>query len=351
MAFTSCTDMGGDGIGETIWEGSTNPENTQFRNPVWEPSLEAGSIVRGSSMYAAISATTQWAPGLTFYCPALASNNLVEWSRANSDAFDLATTPIWQAFGEEETEAEAEYRKTAPRVNSLSVDFAKTIANANYWLFYTLEGQNGIGAAQAASTPQGPYADQGQITLKTTTQTVKDPFFIVVSTNFYLCYSTEEGVYIQKMTLKRNATPTCSGSPTLIAGPEFTDVAIYRNSASDVYLFGTVNGEIRYARAANITGPYLDKAGNDLTAGSNGELLIAKNAEYSAVENPMRAFINPDAPTHMFLFYNAVEAKTPTMQSGYARKPVFVQPMEMTEDGWFNQTYSPKKGWTAPRYE
>lgn len=336
MAMTSCTDMGGDGTGEVIWEGSTNPQNTSFRNPAWEPSLEAGTVVKGSSMLAAISVTTQWAPGLTFYCPALTSgsDNLVEWSRATGDAFTESTLPEW---GE-------------GRINSLSVDFAKTLSNANYWLFYTLEGQNALGAAQSANAPQGPYVDQGQLTLKTTTSTVKDPFFIVVSTNFYVCYSTEEGTYIQKLNMKRNTTPTCAGSPTLIAGPEFTDVAIYRASASDIYLFGTVNGQINYARATNIVGPYKDKAGVALTEGSNGEVLIAKSAEYDQVENPMRAFMNADG-SHLFLFYNAVESGNATMQSGYARKPMFIQPLALAEDGWFGETYSPKKGWTSPRYE
>lgn len=39
---TGCTDNSGDGIDSVLWEGSRNPENTKFRNPVWEPSLEAG---------------------------------------------------------------------------------------------------------------------------------------------------------------------------------------------------------------------------------------------------------------------------------------------------------------------
>lgn len=331
--FSSCTDMDGDGIDSVKWEGSQNPQNTSFRNPAWEPSLEAGTVVKGSSGFAAISATTQWAPGLTFYCPALTSQNAIEWNKA-SDAFNEETIPVW----------------SNSRVNSVSVDFAKTIANANYWLFYTLEGENSIGAAQSEKAPQGPYKDLGQMTLKTTTATVKDPFFIVVSTNFYLCYTTEEGTYIQKVTLKRNNIPTCSGNPTLIAGTDWSDVAIYRASASDVYLFGTVGNEIRYARAENIVGPYHDKAGTALTDGSKGEALVSSNAEYNVVENPMRAILNTEG-THLYLYYNAVEAGNDKMQSGYARKPMFIQPIPVTEDGWFTETYSPKKGWTSPRFE
>ena len=334
MGMTSCTDMGGDGVDSVLWNGSSNPQNTSFHNPVWEPSLEAGTMLKGSSMYVALSATTQWAAGLTYYCPALTSTNVTDWSRASSDAFTETTLPTW----------------SSARINSLSADFARTIANANYWLFYTTEENNGIGAAQSASSPQGPYTDQGQITLKTTTSVVKNPFFIVAGTSFYLAYTTENGTYLQKMTVKRNQTPTCSGDPTLIADTSWDDVCIYRAAADDLYLFGTVNGEIHYARAGAIAGPYNDKSGTSIASGSKGETLITANSTYATVENPMRAFANAEV-THLFLAYNATESAKTTMASGYARKPFIIQPLALGEDGWFTQTYTPEKGWTAPKYQ
>ena len=36
---TGCADTDGDGEGEFEWTGSENPQNTSYRNPVWEPSL------------------------------------------------------------------------------------------------------------------------------------------------------------------------------------------------------------------------------------------------------------------------------------------------------------------------
>ena len=43
---TGCADTDGDGEGEFEWTGSENPQNTSYRNPVWEPSLAGGSCVQ-----------------------------------------------------------------------------------------------------------------------------------------------------------------------------------------------------------------------------------------------------------------------------------------------------------------
>lgn len=335
-AMTSCTDNGGDGIDSIKWEGSQNPENTSFRNPVLEPSLEAGTVVKGASMFVAVSATSQWAPGLTYVCKALTSNNLMTWSAGN-DTF--TESPTW---GE-------------GRVNSLSIDYARTVTGATYWMFYTLEGGNAIGTASATAAA-GPYTDRGTlITAESLGKTsVRNPFFIVVTTNFYLCYTTDDGTYIQKLKLNKNSGATLNGSAIKIASESFDDVAIIRASSSRFYLMGTVaNGgskEIHYAMASTITGPYKDRSGSDLTAGSIGEPIIVGGSEIINPENPMRGFIN-EAGTHLFVAYNATEQGQDLMKSGYARRPMFVAPLEIDEDGWFKAPVTAQKGWTSPRYE
>ena len=293
-ALTSCTDMGGDGIDTVTWEGSVNPDNSSFHNPVWEPSLDGGTILKGASAYVAISTTTQWAKGLTYLCPVLTSNDLATWDKFTADAFTQASYPV----STEGSEA---------RVNSLSADFARTYSGNKYWLFYTLEGVNGIGCASATSA-QGVYTDLGMVPLKNDPQQVSDPFFFVQSKNYYLCYTTADGTYIQKVGLsKTGATIGSSAEPEKIAGPEFKNVAVYYASSSDLYLFGVV-------------------------------------------DNPMRAFINSEG-SHLFLCYNAIKGDQQTMSSGYARKPVFVQPFQFAEDGWLVGTATPTEGWTAPRFE
>lgn len=333
VPMTGCTDMDGDGIDSVLWNGSVNEENTKFRNPAIEPSLEAGTVFKGSAMYVAFSATSQWTPGLTTNCRALTSTNVINWSVSNSTAFTDEELPTWGTG----------------RINSLSADYAKTIARANNWLFYTLEGTPGIGVAYSGTAAQGPYTDLGQLTLKTTTTKAEHPFFIVASAaSNVLCYDTEDGVYLQELTLKAGSC-TLKGNPVLIAGTQFTDICLYRESASNIYLFGVCNGEIRYARAENIKGPYHDKNGGSLLEGSKGEALIAASSDFINPENPMRAFSN-EAEDHLFLCYNATEAATPNMASGYARRPMFIQPVAFDNEGWLIGTHSPKRGWTGPRF-
>lgn len=332
LTLTSCTDMGGDGVGEVEWNGSENPQSTSFRNPVWEPSLEAGTVFRGSSGFVAISSVTEWSKGILKLAPEVTSLDLIKWDES-TPAFSEAVMPEW----------------STGRIHSLSVDFCKTFSGEKYWMFFNIEGAEGIGAAASTTQQQGPYNDRGQIELKTT-GAARDPFFFAVSTNYYLCYTTDEGVYIQKLKLTKNKVPTVSGDPTLIAGPGFEDVAIFRNSADDVYLFACSGNDMVYARANAVTGPYLDKDGADLVSGGKGTLVIKANAEYNKVLNPMRGFINTDA-THIFLCYNAVKSDKPTMTSGYARHPMFVQPLEIDEAGWFKNVYEPSATWISPKYE
>lgn len=337
ILLCSCTDMDGDGNGTVIWEGSVNPENNSFHNPVWEPSLDAGTIVRGAGGYTAISSVTQWATGVTFYCPTLSSTNLTTWTSGNQ-ALEESGLPTW-ADG---------------RVADLSVDYARAITGATYWFFYTLEGQNTIGVA-TATTAAGPYIDKGEF-LKAEdlgVTTLKNPFLIVSSTTYYLAYTTETGTWIQKLTLRKSGA-TLNGSPTLIANTQLTDVAVVRLSSTQFYLIATYNNgsttELRYGRAEKITGPYLDKNDADMADTSVGEPLIVGGTEIVNPENPMRGFLN-SAGTHVFLAYNATEAGKEQLQSGYARKPLFIAPLELDEEGWFKQVFTAQKGWTQPLFQ
>lgn len=338
MGMTSCTDMGGDGIDSVLWQGSQNPENNNFRNPVFEPSLEGGTVVKGASMYVALSATTQWSTGLTNICPALTSTNLMAWQRAN-DGFTAEGNPTW---GE-------------GRVNSLSADYARAVTGATYWMFYTLEGGNSIGSA-SATTAQGPYTDRGEFLTPADVNATKlaDPFFFVVSTSYYLCYTADDGVYIVKMKLNKNSGASLNGTPTKIAAAGMSDVAIFRKSSSEIYLLATVsNGsgtEIRYGKASDIMGPYVDKSGSSMADGSKGELLIESGTTMQNPGNPMRVFLNSEQ-THAFVAYNATEAGNGQMKSGYARRPMMVSPVELTEDGWFKTSVKAEKGWATPKFE
>ena len=355
-SLASCTDMGGDGVDSVLWEGSQNPENTSYRNPVWEPSLEAGTVFKAASVYVAISSETEWAKGLKYCCPVVTSNDLMSWNFTAQTAFNYPAPP---AEDEEEGETTATSTIglrpswTEARIANISADFAKTVSGANYWMVYQPEGENAIGAASSTSG-QGPYTDQGAFITaeKLGVSKIENPFFVVFSTKFYVCYTTENGSYVQEVTLRRGQKPTLKGTAKQVAGPEFSDIAIYRTSSSSYYIFGTVkNGsgtEVRYARATAATGPYTDKAGNDLVNGSNGELLIEGGDENVNPENVCRVFA--DGQGVQYVAYNATAAGKELMASNYKRRPLFISPMELDEEGWFKGVIVPNTGWTTPRF-
>ena len=184
--------------------------------------------------------------------------------------------------------------------------------------------------------------------------TIRDPYFFVISTAYYLCYTTNDGTYIQRLNLSRARGASLNGQPTKIADASFSDVCVFRKSASEFYLLANVKdgagSTIRYARAEAVTGPYLDKSGASLADGSKGELLIDSGTELLNPENPMRVFLNSEQ-THAYVAYNATEAGKTQMTSGFARRPMILTPIALTDDGWFATGTTARKGWTAPRFE
>ncbi len=355
-SLVSCSDVGGDGIDSVLWEGSENPENISFRNPVWEPSLEAGTVYKGASLYVAVSSETQWSAGINYRLPSITSTDLMRWTFSQQTAFmsDTAAVSV-----DKDGNKTYDYTGVMPlwtenRITSISADFAKTVSGTPYWMLYQPEGENAIGVAYSTSQ-QGPFTDLGAL-LKAEdlgVESLFDPFIVVFSTKFYMLYSTENGAYIQELGLKKASMPTLKGSPVQVAGPDFADVALYRTDNKHYYLFGTVaNGdktEIRYAFCESATGKYTDKNGLGLLEGSNGELLIQGNDTNINPENVSRVFENGDGI--QFIAYNATNVGNETMVSGFARRPLFITPCELDENGWFKDVVTPTTGWTTPRFK
>ncbi len=351
---TGCADTDGDGEGTFEWTGSENPQNTSYRNPVWEPSLAGGTVFKGASAFVAISPETQWAAGLDYCCPTLQSANLMDWDNNPQMSFTLNT------MGKDENGDPVEIPGSRPQwitspITKVSADFARTIANANYWMIYETATDNAFGAA-SASSGRGPYTDQGQFLSAEDLgcTTLKAPHFsVVASTTNVLGYTTENGSYVQQLNIRRNQAPTLKGTASKVASAGFSEIAIMRVSASDFYLFGTVkNGdrtEIRYGRSNSLTGPYADHAGVALTDGASmGDLLVESGSEYVSPCNVMHVFVSESG--QYYIAYNATRAGQDKMPSGFLRQPLFVTPLEIDEDGWFTST-AVKTGWTSPRFE
>ena len=108
--------------------------------------------------------------------------------------------------------------------------------------------------------------------------------------------------------------------------------------------------EIRYGKASKVTGPYLDRNGVALTDGaSNGEILVQGGEEFESPCNPMHVFQSENG--FCYVAYNATEISKREMPSGFARQPLFINPVQMDEEGWFTSTIVPMKGWTTPKYQ
>lgn len=352
---TGCADTDGDGEGEFVWEGSQNPENVSYRNPVWEPSLAGGTVLKSGSTFAAISQETEWAAGVKFACPSLLSSNLMTWqSSQEAFTYPVVTNEVDPETGEKIVTPGSMPSWITGKISQVSADFARTLNS--YWMMYGSNADNAIGAASAPSG-LGPYTDQGSLLTAEAlgVQTLREPHFsVIASTNFYLGYTTEAGSYLQQLTINRGKKPTLRGTAKKVSGPEFTNICIFRKSSNEFYLFGAVkNGqttEIRYAKGTTVTGPFVDRNGVEITDGSsNGELLIEGGEEFINPTNPMRLFESENG--HYYLAYNATAVGRDNMPSGYARQPLFLSPLSLDDNGWFNEVIVPKSGWTAPRFQ
>lgn len=356
FGMAACADTDGDGEGEFTWEGSQNPENTSYRNPVWEPSLAGGTVFKAASNYVAISQETEWAAGVPYACPSLQSADMMKWS-SNQQAF---TYPVVTDETDPDTGEPVVTPGSYPawltgKITSVSADFARTIAGANYWMVYASEADNAFGAA-TASSGMGPYTDMGCFLTagELGVETLRYPHLSVFVTNFYLGYTTENGSYLQQLNLRRGQVPSMRGAAVKVASADFYNICVFRASNTDYYMFGTVKtgsgSEIRYGRSTKPTGPFVDRNGVELTDGaSKGELLVEGGTEFEAPCNPMRMLVDEQG-VH-FLAYNATAVGNAVMPSGFLRQPLMLNPVEIDEDGWFTTVVVPQTGWTSPRFQ
>ena len=65
----------------------------------------------------------------------------------------------------------------------------------------------------------------------------------MISTSYYLCYTTDDGTYIQRITLNRMRGVAKSGAAIKLTEKAFGNVAIVRINSNRFYLVGTVNKE------------------------------------------------------------------------------------------------------------
>ena len=335
---TGCTDVSGDGIDSVVWNGSQNIANTHYHNPVWEPDLNGGTVLKTTTGFIAIAPQVEWVNGLIYNAPALSSTNLMDWDFNNqAEAFPSLS------------------QKEDSLVTDVAALYSRTVARTSYWLFYITKDAKTIRAAYA-STGLGPYTDAGVVVdvAQTGDASLSCPSAINVTSKNYIFYTTPSGTYCQELTIRPASLPKLKGQRTLVAGPEFTDVQAFRMSKTDFYLFGTVKGaagtEIHYARAEKIDGTYKGQDGHGILDGqSTGSLLVRASQTYADPQNLNGVF--EASGDSLFVTFTATETAKPQLSSGKPRRPLFLYYAPRDEQGWFTTLLEPVKGWATPKFK
>lgn len=330
----ACTDINGDGIDTIIYEGSTLPETSSYRNPVWEPDLSHPSAFRGATQFFAFGDQKEWSPGLNYNVPVLRSGNLMSWSYTG-EAF--TTKPDW---------AEAP-------VSSVSGVFAKTLGL--YFLAYTLDDE-GIGLAWSKA-PQGPYTDYGRLFPPDSLNFdyCHEPFLMQSGLSFYLFFETNDGIYGSQLSLSKNSPPKLSGSIFKVAGTAYTGICVFRKTSESFYLFATTGEEdastVVVARAGSIQGPYLDQNGSDLKDNGNGTLLLQGDVLNAYIAPGHVGGLFTDYEGSDWIFYQVTNAQVPELSSGSPRRPVMLNRIEWDDTGWPAAVIASSPGWMSPKFK
>jgi arabinan endo-1,5-alpha-L-arabinosidase len=330
----SCTDVEGDGADSIFWEGVTLPDDSGYRNPVWEPDLSNPSVLRGSTQFYAFGDEKEWSPGLNYVVPVIRSSNLMNWS-LSGEAF-TTKKPTW-AMGP---------------ITSVSGIFSKTLGS--YYLAYTI-GDEGIGIGYS-KTPQGPYSDYGKIIDPESIGMTycRHPYFIQAGIKFYMFFESSDGIYGTEMNIIRNVPPAIKGDVFKIAGTDFTGIYIFRKEADECYFYGTSGqgdaASIKIAKASDIKGPYLDKDGNNILNNGSGTQLVAGNAEESFVAPSHVGGIFTDYEGSEWIVYQVTDTRMPTLAGGAERHPVMLSRLDLDDQGWPVTVITIKGGWHQPKF-
>ncbi len=331
LGLTGCTDMDGDGIDNVEWGGSTNPESTSYRNPVWEPSLEGGTVIVTPNNFVAIGGETQWAVGVDYCCPTILSTNMMQWTTNQQVAFSAANRPAW----------------ITGRINSLSADL---ITETTKVTITTTTTETDEETGQETTTTTSKEEDRSASRYIMVYSTAKD-------NDIYIGYTTDNGSYVRKiefpftvdatsyaMTINISGLPVL-GDATKVSSASFSNIALFRDADGNYMIFGDVDGGVNYAVASDPTGPYTAGSGSLLS--SNGDTFIEGGNGYENPCNVMR--IIPSSNGNCYVAFNATLTETPAMPSGYAREPMMVNPFKIS-GGKVSAAIKVNSGWTSPRF-
>ncbi|WP_409304265.1 family 43 glycosylhydrolase [Peribacillus sp. SCS-155] len=293
---------------------------SEYQNPVFEPVIADPSIIKGKDGYYYVYGTEEnWGDGNgPRYVPVIRSKNLTEWDYFG-EAFEAVDKPNWKEGG-----------IWAPDINYY---------NNAYYLYYSIstwgDQDPSIGVA-TSSEPDVPFKDMGPLFRSKSigVENSIDPEFYNDNGTPYLFWGSFHGIFGIELTKDGFKT---AGKPFQVAGNAFEAPYVVKRTGY-YYMFlssgSCCDGEnstyhVAVARSEKITGPYLDRNGNDIIS-SNGTVILTGSKKFAG---PGHNAIITDKNGTDWIVYHAIERNKPKLNSGATRRPLMIDPIEW-KDGW-----------------
>ncbi|HET6557769.1 MAG TPA: family 43 glycosylhydrolase [Prolixibacteraceae bacterium] len=308
--------------------GSADPKTTvdtvrlAYVNPVFQPVLADPTIVRKGDFFYAYGTEDNWGTeGGYHLVPVLKSHNLVTWTYL-SDA--LQHKPSWKPQG----------GIWAPDV---------TEVDGKYLMYYSFsvwgDSNPGIGLA-IADRPEGPFIDQGKVFDSNEIGVINsiDPFFMEENGVKYLFWGSFHGIYAVKLS---DDGRQAEGEKIQLAYTNLEGVYIHKRNGF-YYLFGSEGTcceganstyRVKVGRSTQLLGPYVDKDGNKLVAGSYGELILRSNDDASGFAGPgHNAEIITDDQGNDWMLYHAMRKSKALLSNGTNRRSLMLDKINWVND-------------------
>ncbi|MCF7926990.1 MAG: family 43 glycosylhydrolase [Candidatus Izimaplasma sp.] len=299
----------------------TEEEPMTYTNPVLEPVFADPTVIKADDGYFYAYATEDffnYDTG-TRTVAIFRSKDLVNWEDMGN-AFE--TKPEWKSFG----------FIWAPDIQFF---------NGQYYLYYSMsvwgDANPGIGVA-TASTPVGPFEDQGKLfdSEEIGVPNSIDPFVYTTESNTkWMFWGSFHGIYA--IQLSEDGLSTV-GEKVHIAGNAFE--ASYVIQKDNYYYLFLSSGsccdganssyQVKVGRSTSLLGPYQDRLGRNLKY-SSGSLVLGDGDTYVGNgHNTMAIDDNGD----FWLLYHGINKEEPYLPNGATRRPLLIDKIVWDNDGW-----------------
>jgi arabinan endo-1,5-alpha-L-arabinosidase len=322
LTATTSPDSSSDTTG-----GSPPPDNrtdddstATYQNPVVTPVAADPTIIRApDGTYYLYATQDAWADGDGWhYLPIFKSDNLVDWTFVH-DALD--GLPTWGGD---------DGYLWAPDVSR---------HEDTYYLYFSRirPGEGPCIGLATADDPEGPWREIGRPVFCSGDVGVPnsiDPFVWYEDGTRTMIWGSFRGIYAVE--LNGNGTAP-AGSKVQLADDRFEGAYVEKHGGS-YYLFVSAGTcceganstyEVQVGRSDSLTGPYVDKEGDDLRNGGGTRILDGTRTWVGPGHNS----IATDDAGHDWMVYHAIPRDDPRLSNGINRRPTLIDRIRW-EDGW-----------------